>query len=140
MARDPRYDILFESVRIGPVTAKNRFYQVPHADGMGYRDPSALAAMRGVKAEGGWAVVASGETEIHPTSEATPYVEGRMWDAGDIPAHRLVVDAIHATALSPRSNSPMRGSQRPISTPEPHRSAPGISPSPDAMRPSRPGR
>ena len=23
--RDPRYDILFEPVRIGPVTAKNRF-------------------------------------------------------------------------------------------------------------------
>ncbi len=30
MARDPRYDILFEPVQIGPVTAKNRFYQVPH--------------------------------------------------------------------------------------------------------------
>ena len=24
MARDPRYDVLFEPVRIGPVTAKNR--------------------------------------------------------------------------------------------------------------------
>ncbi len=24
MARDPRYDILFEPVKIGPVTAKNR--------------------------------------------------------------------------------------------------------------------
>ena len=96
VTRDPRYDILFEPVRIGPVTARNRFYQVPHADGMGYRDPSALAAMRGVKAEGGWAVVSTGETEIHPSSEASPYVEGRMWDDGDIPAHRLVVEAIHA--------------------------------------------
>ena len=28
--RDPRYDILFEPVRIGPVVAKNRFFQVPH--------------------------------------------------------------------------------------------------------------
>ena len=25
--RDPRYDILFEPVQIGPVTARNRFYQ-----------------------------------------------------------------------------------------------------------------
>ena len=51
--RGPRYDVLFEPVAIGPVTAKNRFYQVQHCDGMGYRDPTALAHMRGVKAEGG---------------------------------------------------------------------------------------
>ena len=48
MTRDSRYDILFEPVRIGPVTARNRFYQVPHCNGMGYRDASALAAMRGI--------------------------------------------------------------------------------------------
>jgi dimethylamine/trimethylamine dehydrogenase len=24
--RDPRYDVLFEPVKIGPVTARNRFY------------------------------------------------------------------------------------------------------------------
>ena len=35
MARNPRYDVLFEPVRIGPVTAKNRFYQVPHASSTG---------------------------------------------------------------------------------------------------------
>ena len=51
MARDSRYDILFEPVRIGPVTAKNRFYQVPHCTGMGYTFPRSLAAMREVKAE-----------------------------------------------------------------------------------------
>ena len=66
---DPRYDILFEPVPIGPVTARNRFFQVPHCNGMGYRDPTAHAAMRGVKAEGGWAVVCTEEAEIHPTSE-----------------------------------------------------------------------
>ena len=37
------YDILFEPVKIGPLTTKNRFYQVPHCNGMGYRDPSAQA-------------------------------------------------------------------------------------------------
>ena len=94
-ARDPRYDILFEPVPIGPVTARNRFFQVPQCNGMGYRDPSALAAMRGIKAEGGWAVVATEETEIHPSSEASPYVEGRIWDDRDIPAHVLATDAIH---------------------------------------------
>ena len=30
MARDPKYDILFEPIRLGPKTLKNRFYQVPH--------------------------------------------------------------------------------------------------------------
>ena len=44
--RDPRHDILFQPVRIGPKTARNRFYQVPHCNGMGHRDPSALAGMR----------------------------------------------------------------------------------------------
>lgn len=96
MARESRFDVLFESVEIGPVTARNRFFQVPHCNGMGYRDPSALAAMRGVKAEGGWAVVSTEEVEIHPSSEASPYIEGRLWDDEDIPAHTLVVDAIHA--------------------------------------------
>jgi dimethylamine/trimethylamine dehydrogenase len=94
--RDARYDVLFEPVQIGPVTARNRFFQVPHCNGMGYRDPSALAAMRGIKAEGGWAVIATEETEIHHSSDVAPYVEGRIWDDRDIPAHLLVTDAIHA--------------------------------------------
>ena len=55
--RDSHYDILFEQVQIGPVTARNRFYQVPHCNGMGYLRPNTLAEMRGIKAEGGWAVV-----------------------------------------------------------------------------------
>ena len=66
------YDILFEPVAIGPLVAKNRFFQVPHCNGMGYRDPSAEAAMRKVKAEGGWAVVCTEQVEIHPTSDITP--------------------------------------------------------------------
>jgi len=32
--RDSRYDILFEPVQLGPVRAKNRFFQVPHCNGM----------------------------------------------------------------------------------------------------------
>lgn len=93
--REPRFDVLFEPVKIGPVTAKNRFFQVPHCNGMGFRDISALAAMRQVKAEGGWAVVCSEEVEIHPTTDVTPYIEGRLWDDRDIPAHVRVTQAIH---------------------------------------------
>ncbi len=96
MPRDPRFDVLFEPVRIGPVTARNRFYQVPHCNGMGYQDPSAHASMRGIKAEGGWAVVCTEQVEIHHTSEITPFIELRLWDDHDIPALARIADAIHA--------------------------------------------
>lgn len=94
--RDPRYDILFEPVKIGPVTAKNRFYQVPHCNGMGHQHPNALAAMRGVKAEGGWAVVCTEEVEIHHSVDLSPYNEGRLWDDRDVPALELMTEAVHA--------------------------------------------
>ena len=93
--RDRRYDILFERVALGPVSARNRFYQVPHCNGLGYRDPSALAAMRGVKAEGGWAVVCTEQAEIHHSSDITPFIELRLWDDRDIPALARVADAVH---------------------------------------------
>ena len=96
MVRDPRYDILFEPVKIGPVTAKNRFFQVPHCNGMGHAMPQAHAAMREVKAEGGWAVICTEECEIHPSGDLSPFVEARLWDDHDIPALRLMCDAVHA--------------------------------------------
>jgi dimethylamine/trimethylamine dehydrogenase len=95
MTRDPRYDILFEPVRIGPVTARNRFYQVPHCTGIGWTQPETTARLRGIKAEGGWAVVATEETEIHPSADCEPFHEGRLWDDRDIPAMVLMADAVH---------------------------------------------
>jgi dimethylamine/trimethylamine dehydrogenase len=79
MSRDPRFDILFEPIAIGPVVAKNRFYQVPHCSGMGYLMPETLAAMRGIKAEGGWGVVNTEYCSIHPTSDDTPYPHATHW-------------------------------------------------------------
>ncbi|MDE2693996.1 MAG: FAD-dependent oxidoreductase [Paracoccaceae bacterium] len=93
--RDPKYDILFEPVKIGPVQTRNRFYQVPHCSGMGYRYPNAEARMRGIKAEGGWGVVSTQETEIHPTSDLSPANEARLWDDSDIPNLKLMSDAVH---------------------------------------------
>jgi len=95
VTRDPRYDILFEPVKIGPVTAKNRFYQVPHCNGMGYRYPSSMAEMRRIKAEGGWAVVNTEEMEISHTSELSPIPEARLWDDQDIPILAKMVDGVH---------------------------------------------
>nr|WP_325252773.1 FAD-dependent oxidoreductase [Amylibacter sp.] len=90
--RDPRYDILFEPMKIGPLTAKNRFYQVPHCNGGGYRDPSAAAAMRGIKAEGGWGVIFTEQCEMHHTSEITPFIELRLWEDKDIPQLRKMAE------------------------------------------------
>ncbi|MEW5872942.1 MAG: FAD-dependent oxidoreductase [Chloroflexota bacterium] len=89
------FERLFEPVQIGPVVAPNRFYQVAHCNGLGYRMPRALAAMRGVKAEGGWGVVCTEEVEIHPSSDLSPYIEGRLWDDEDIPALALMAEAVH---------------------------------------------
>jgi dimethylamine/trimethylamine dehydrogenase len=94
--RDPRYDILFTPMRIGPVTAKNRFFQVPHCNGMGHAMPLAHAAMREVKAEGGWAVIATEQCEIHHSSDIAPHIEARLWDDRDIPALALMCDKVHA--------------------------------------------
>ena len=95
MGRDPRYDVLFEPVQIGPVTAKNRFYQVPHCNGGGYRDPSAAAEMRRVKSEGGWGVIFTEQTEMHHSSEIAPYIELRLWDDADLPILAKMADAAH---------------------------------------------
>ncbi len=89
------YSVLFEPVQIGPVTARNRFYQVPHCNGLGHLRPQAEAAMRAMKAEGGWSVVSTQEAEIHPTSDLSPFSENRIWDDRDIPALRLITNAVH---------------------------------------------
>ncbi|MBK9924931.1 MAG: FAD-dependent oxidoreductase [Anaerolineales bacterium] len=89
------FDILFQPLQIGPVTAPNRFYQVPHCNGFGHRMPQGLSAMRGMKAEGGWGVVCTEETEIHHTSDLAPYFEGRIWNDDDITSLRLMTDAVH---------------------------------------------
>ncbi len=96
MSRDPRYDILFEPVKIGPVTAKNRFYQVPHCTGMGWVRPRMLAGMREVKAEGGWGVINTEYCSIHPSSDNLPHVSASLWDKEDIKYHRLMTDQVHA--------------------------------------------
>jgi dimethylamine/trimethylamine dehydrogenase len=95
MARDPRYDILFEPVRIGPKTTKNRFYQVPHCNGIGDASPRALAALREVKAEGGWGVVCTEACSVHPSAEFAPYPGIKLWDQDDVRVQALMTEAVH---------------------------------------------
>ena len=91
-----RYAPLFESVKIGPVTAPNRFYQVPHCTGMGHALPQTLVAMRAMKAEGGWGVVCTEYCSIHPSSDDHPYPFASLWDDGDLGNLAAMADAVHA--------------------------------------------
>ena len=77
------------------MTAANRFYCVPHALGTGNQMPHTRAAMREVRAEGGWGVVNTGYCSIHPSSDDAPLPYCRLWDNEDIKVHALMVDAVH---------------------------------------------
>jgi len=98
MTRDPRYDILFEPVKIGPKTMKNRFYQAPHATGFsGDVSPRAQARFREIKAEGGWAVINTSGLSVHPEHDCWGGSEphSRLWDVDDARNWSLMCDAVH---------------------------------------------
>src|ERR1022692_2687817 len=96
MPIESRYARLFDSVKIGPVTAPNRFYQVPHCTGMGHALPQTLVAMRAMKAEGGWGVVCTEYCAIHSSSDDHPYPFASLWDDGDLANLAAMADAVHA--------------------------------------------
>ena len=95
MPRDPRHDILFEPVRIGPKTLRNRFYQVPHCTGFGVEKPWSQARHRAVKAEGGWAAVCTEYAAVNAESDETPYISARIWDDHDLRMLARMCDESH---------------------------------------------
>ena len=95
MARDPRYDVLFEPVQIGPLKTKNRFYQVPHCTGAGHQYINTQHRIREIRAEGGWAVVCTDLCSIHPTADVSPYAYLKIWDDKDMRALAAMVEAVH---------------------------------------------
>ena len=95
MPRDPKHDILFEPVRIGPKTLRNRFYQVPHCTGFGAEKPGSQARFRGMKAEGGWAAVNTEEALISSDTDYWPVVSTRVWDEDDLRNLALMCDEAH---------------------------------------------
>jgi dimethylamine/trimethylamine dehydrogenase len=93
---DERFAPLFEPLKIGPVTAPNRFYQVPHCTGMGWLRPQMLAELRAVKAEGGWGVVNTEYCSIHPSSDDLPHPYASLWDRDDIRFQAAMTEKVHA--------------------------------------------
>ena len=95
MARDPKHDILFEPIQIGPKRMKNRFYQIPHCNGFGSEKPFSQAFFRAVKAEGGYAAVSTEYCSISPESDDTHRMSARLWDDEDIKNLSLMCDMLH---------------------------------------------
>jgi dimethylamine/trimethylamine dehydrogenase len=94
LRRNPRYDVLFEPIKIGPKTAKNRFYQVPHCTGMGTDLPHSVARLREIKAEGGWGVVNTEYCSMHWSSDDGPYHLCTLWDERDVRIQAMTVEKI----------------------------------------------
>jgi dimethylamine/trimethylamine dehydrogenase len=63
---------------------------------MGSALPNSLAAMRGIKAEGGWGVVCSEYCSVHSSADDYPWPHCTLWDNEDVKAHALMTDAVHA--------------------------------------------
>jgi dimethylamine/trimethylamine dehydrogenase len=96
VARNPRHDVLFHPIRIGPKTLKNRFYAVPHCTGYGVDKPWTQARFRATKAEGGWAAVCTEYCAVNLDSDEMPAVSARLWDDGDARSLALMCDEVHA--------------------------------------------
>jgi len=92
--RQPRHDVLFEPVTIGPKVLKNRFYGVPYNPGFGPGKPHANLSHRAVQAEGGWAAVCTGVLSVAPDFEANRLVD-TVWDESDTPALQMMVGRVH---------------------------------------------
>ena len=90
-----RYEPLFDPIQLGPVTAPNRFYQVPHCSGMGNQLPQTLSGLRETKAEGGWGVVCTEYCSIHPSSDDSPLRYASLWDDDDVRSHAAMVENVH---------------------------------------------
>jgi dimethylamine/trimethylamine dehydrogenase len=90
------YDILFTPLKIGPVTAPNRFVMMPYANGHSYLMPNGAIGIRELRAEGGWGIIGMQLSEIDPTSDLSGLPYERLWDEGDVKVHARSVERIHA--------------------------------------------
>lgn len=96
MARDPRHDVLFEPLKIGPKTLKNRFFQSAHCMGAGSEKPAFQARFRAMKAEGGWGAVSTEYCSVSPDSDDFDRVSARLWDDDDVQSLACMAEAMHA--------------------------------------------
>jgi dimethylamine/trimethylamine dehydrogenase len=97
VARDPRHDILFEPLQVGPKVWRNRFHQVPHSTGFGSDRAGAQGRFRATRAEGGWACVNVEICSIDEEVDRQPVPwPATLWDDDDQANLAHVVAEVHA--------------------------------------------
>ena len=93
--RDPRHDVLFEPVRIGPKVLRNRFYQVPHCSGR--RDRQAVFSGRASGDQGGGRL-GGGLHRVRrgrPGSDEAPAIPSGCGDDEDARALAVACESVH---------------------------------------------
>lgn len=94
MRREEHHDVLFQPIRIGPKTLRNRFFQVPYGTGLS-RKPQSWAAHRELRAEGGWAAVCTEAIGVSHDSDASPSHYGELLNEDDLGSLELLTSAVH---------------------------------------------
>ena len=95
---------LFEPLRLGPVTARNRIVFGAHFTR--FNDPDATAGEPGRmgaryaryladRAQGGAGVIIAGQAQVHPTSAYQMTNNAAAWPADAVDGFRTVTDAVH---------------------------------------------
>lgn len=92
---EENHKVLSTPIKLGPVTAPNRFSVQPYGNGHSYLMPNGAAGVRETRAEGGWGIVNMQLSEIDPTSDLSGLPYERLWDDGDLRPHAHRVDRIH---------------------------------------------
>jgi dimethylglycine catabolism A len=96
MADDFRH--LFSTLRVGPVTCKNRIFSSGHAEALaeGGRPGPRFAAYHEAKARGGAALtIIGGSTSVHPSSPAVEWNLVANHDDTIVRAYQAVAEAVH---------------------------------------------
>ncbi len=111
MPRDPRHDILFEPVQIGPKTLRNRFYAGAPLHRVRQEKPGSQAWFRAMKAEGGWAAVCTEYALVAstPTTGRSPYIPARLGRRGRRANLALMADEAHRFDVARRDRADSRG-------------------------------
>ena len=95
---------LFEPLRLGPVTARNRVVFGAHFTR--FNDPAATAGEPGRmgaryaryladRAQGGAGVIIAGQAQVHPTSAYQMTNNAAAWPTDAVGGFRIVTDAVH---------------------------------------------
>jgi mycofactocin system FadH/OYE family oxidoreductase 2 len=91
-----QFEYLFTSLKIGPITVRNRIVLAAHVTGLGenHLPTERLAYYLAERAKGGAGLIISELTSVHPNSLALAQQLG-AYDESAVPGFRLVAEMVH---------------------------------------------